>query len=236
MPSLWKRLTFSFATLLCVLSATLLLVALATERWVSGRILCGTGAELVSANCSELDKFTGHIYYGLFQGQKTRRCGLGNRSTKIYIFPTLVHTLNTGLHVMVIVFLLVAVGFTLLSLSFSIYNARKVGAMWCGDDVCVFGFIVYICLWVFGSLAVLCFLAAVRHHRLTERVSNYQENLFHFSILDERLDWSFWLGVASIATHGVVCVVVAMSRIKLPKPQNKKQSEQPTVTAEVLMY
>ncbi|XP_064813931.1 clarin-2-like [Oncorhynchus masou masou] len=84
MPSLWKRLTFSFATLLCVLSVTLLLVALATERWVSGRILCGTGAELVSANCSELDKFTGHIYYGLFQGQKTRRCGLGNRSSKIY--------------------------------------------------------------------------------------------------------------------------------------------------------
>ncbi|XP_071261135.1 clarin-2 [Salvelinus alpinus] len=234
MPSLWKRLTFSFATLLCVLSATLLLVALATERWVSGRILCGTGAELVSANCTELDKFTGHVYYGLFQGQKTRRCGLGNRSSKIHIFPSLVQTLNTGLHVMVIVFLLVAVGFTLLSLSFSIYNARKVPYQSIKGTAGLY-------IWntiagVFGSLAVLCFLAAVRHHRLTERVSNYQETLFQFSVLDERLDWSFWLGVASVATHGVVCVVVAMSRIKLPKPQSKKQSEQPTVTAEVLMY
>ncbi|CAB1327106.1 unnamed protein product [Coregonus sp. 'balchen'] len=171
------------------------------------------------------------------------------------VFPTLVQTLNTGLHVMVIVFLLVAVGFTLLSLSFSIYNARKVGlgdvvwcgVVWCGVVWCAYTLLSLILFLplpvlslssrgVFGSLAVLCFLAAVRHHRLTERVSNYQETLFHFSILDERLDWSFWLGVASVATHGVVCVVVAMSRIKLPKPQSKKQAEQPTVTAEVLMY
>lgn len=42
------------------------------------------------------------------------------------VFPKLVRTLNGGLHVMVILFLLVAVGFALVSLSFCIYNARKV--------------------------------------------------------------------------------------------------------------
>lgn len=42
------------------------------------------------------------------------------------VFPNLVKTLNGGLHMMVILFLLVAVGFALVSLSFCIYNARKV--------------------------------------------------------------------------------------------------------------
>lgn len=42
------------------------------------------------------------------------------------VFPKLVRTLNGGLHMMVILFLLVAVGFALVSLSFCIYNAHKV--------------------------------------------------------------------------------------------------------------
>ncbi|XP_034146929.1 clarin-2 [Esox lucius] len=234
MPSLWKRFSFSFGALLCVLSATLLVVALATERWVTGGILCGTGAELVNANCSEMDQFTGDISYGLFQGQKTHRCGLGMRRSKIHFFPDLVLSLNTGLHVLVIVFLLVALGFSLLSFSFCIYNARKVPYQSIKGPAGLYMWNVIAA--VFGSLAVLCFLAAVRQHRLTERVSNFRETLFRFSVLDEELDWSFWLGVASVATHGVVCVVVAMSRIKLPKPQRKKPPEQPTVTADVLMY
>lgn len=88
---------------------------------------------------------------------------------------------------------------------------------------------------VFGALAVLCFLAAVRHHSLTERVANYQENLFVLVVLDDSLDWSFWLGVGSIATHFAVCGAVAMSRIKLPKPEIKKP-EEPTISALDLLY
>ncbi|MEQ2227851.1 hypothetical protein ILYODFUR_002631, partial [Ilyodon furcidens] len=126
MPSLWKRITFSVASALCLGSVVLLVVALSTERWVIGRILCKTGVDIVNASSPELDQFIGDIYYGLFQGGKTKRCGLGNRRSKIYIFPKLVRTLNGGLHMMVILFLLVAVGFALVSLSFCIYNARKV--------------------------------------------------------------------------------------------------------------
>lgn len=70
--------------MLCVLSVVLLVVALSTERWVTGRILCKTGAEIVNASNPELDKFTGDIYYGLFQGGKAKRCGLGKRRSKIY--------------------------------------------------------------------------------------------------------------------------------------------------------
>lgn len=87
----------------------------------------------------------------------------------------------------------------------------------------------------FGGLALLCFLAAMRHHRLTERVANFRESLFVLIVLEDRLDWSFWLGVGSIATHFAVCGVVAMSRIKLPKPEIKKP-EEPTISSLDLLY
>lgn len=75
----------------------------------------------------------------------------------------------------------------------------------------------------------------MRHHRLTERVANYRENLFVLVVLDDSLDWSFWLGVASVATHFAVCGVVAMSRFKLPKPE-VKMPEEPTISALDLLY
>nr|XP_020476409.1 clarin-2 [Monopterus albus] len=233
MPSLWKRITFSVASVLCVGSVALLVVALSTERWVTGRILCKTGAEIVNASNPELDQFVGDIYYGLFEGGKSKRCGLGTRYSKIYIFPHLVLTLNGGLHVMVILFLLVAVGFALVSLSFCIYNARKVPyqSIKGHKGLYLWNFIAAF----FGALGVLCFLAAVRHHNLTERVANYEENLFVLVVLDDSLDLSFWLGVGSIVTHFAVSGVVAMSRIKLPKPEIKKP-EEPTISSLDLLY
>lgn len=198
---------------------------------------------------------------------------------------------------MVILFLFAAIGFALVSLSFSIYNARKVPYqsikghkglyLWnviagrlhplcnlpllpltsflsfytfhsqfflshlscfllqCTTFIHIQWFRVFSSPTVtyrlrlfpalFGALGVLCFLAAVRHHRLTERVANYQENLFVLVVLDDSLDWSFWLGVGSVATHFAVCGVVAMSRIKLPKPEMKKP-EEPTISALDLLY
>ncbi|CAL8331251.1 unnamed protein product [Lota lota] len=233
MPSVWKRITFSVASVLCIGSVVLLVVALSTERWATGRILCKTGVDIVNASSPELNKFIGHIYYGLFQGGKTKKCGLGDRRSKIYIFPNLVRTLNSGLHMMVILFLLVAIGFALVSLSFCIYNARKVPYQSIKGHKGLYLWNVIAAL--FGTLGVLCFLAAMRHHHLTERVANHKESFFRLTVLDDRLDWSFWLGVASIATHIAVCGVVAMSRIKLPKAQ-KKKPEQPVISALDLLY
>lgn len=169
---------------------------------------------------------------------------------------------------MVILFLLVAMAFALVSLSFCIYNARKVPYqsikghkgiyLWnciAGMPLLVsllycFQFITFIDTCksdrpadnhrlvftaFFSSLALLCFLAAMRHHRLTERVANFRENLFVLVVLEERLDWSFWLGVGSVVTHFAVCGVVAMSRIKLPKPEIKKP-EEPTIASLDLLY
>ncbi|XP_057700686.1 clarin-2 [Corythoichthys intestinalis] len=233
MPSPWKRISFSAASTLCVGSVALLLTALSTERWVSGRILCQTGVDIVNASSPEMELFTGSVHYGLFAGGKTKKCGLGTRRSKIHIFPNLVRSLNGGLHMMVILFLLAAVFFALVSLSFSIYNARKVPYQSIKGHKGLY-------LWniiaaAFGGLAALCFLAAVRRHSLTERVVNYGENLFALAVLDDALDWSFWLSVASAATHLLVCGAVAVSRVKMPKTEVKMPQE-PTISALDLLY
>lgn len=88
---------------------------------------------------------------------------------------------------------------------------------------------------LFGGLALLCFLAAMRHHSLSERVANFRENLFVLVIVEDNLDWSFWLGVGSVATHFAICAVVAMSRIKLSKPDIKKP-EEPTISSLDMLY
>ncbi|KAL2097441.1 hypothetical protein ACEWY4_006648 [Coilia grayii] len=233
MLSLWKKIVFSFGSILCITSAVVLVVALASESWLIGTIRCKTGVDLVNASATELVQFTGDIYFGLFQGGKTRKCGLGSRHSKIYIFPKLVKTLNEGLHAAVILFIFVAIGFAFVSLAFCIYNARKVPYQSIKGP---FGLYFWnFIAGVFGALASLCFLASVCHHNLTERVANYKESFFQFVVVTEDFGWSFWLCVASAGLHGANILVVAMSYIHLPKIQTTKP-EEPTATGDDLLY
>uniref|UniRef100_A0A672H035 Clarin 2 n=1 Tax=Salarias fasciatus TaxID=181472 RepID=A0A672H035_SALFA len=221
MPSLWKRITFSVASALCVGSVVL------------GRILCKTAVELVNAPTRSWTSSSG-TYYGLFQGGKTKKCGLGDRLSVSFgpsVFPKLVQTLNSGLHMMVILFLLAAVGFAVVSLSFCIYNARKVPYQSIKGHKGLY-------LWNFIAGTWKPFISwsiLVRHHSLTDRVANYRENLLSSSSL--KTVWTGLSGLAfgSIGTHFAVCGVVAMSRIKLPKPEIKKP-EEPTISALDLLY
>ncbi|MGH0135401.1 UNVERIFIED_CONTAM: hypothetical protein FKN15_016945 [Acipenser sinensis] len=224
MPGLLKKTLFSLASILSTASAVLLVVALATQKWVTGKILCKTGADLVNASDPELVKFIGDIYYGMFQGGKNRQCGLGNRHSHIYIFPHLVKKLNSALHMIIILFLFIAIAFSLVSLVFCIYNARKIPYQSIKGPAGLFG--------VFG---IISFITALKLHRLTERVANFPENVFQFVTLEEHYGFSFWLCVASAAAHGANFLIVAITGIHFPKVKTKKP-EEPTVTADDLLY
>ncbi|XP_077790536.1 clarin-2 [Podarcis muralis] len=148
------------------------------------------------------------------------------------VFPHLVKKLNTALHVAIILFLCVAFSFALVSLAFCIFNIIKVPyraikgpagiALW---NVLAGGFAV---------LGVTSFMAAVKLHNLTERIANFQENVFQFVILEEQYEDSFWLCVASATIHGVNLLLVAISAIHFPK--RKTKTEEANVAAEDIMY
>ncbi|KAK6493831.1 clarin-2-like [Huso huso] len=233
MPALLKKTLFCLASILSIASVVLLVTALVTQKWVTGKILCKTGADLVNASDPELVKFIGDIYYGMFQGGKNWQCGLGNRRSKIYIFPHLVKKLNSALHMIIIIFLFIAMAFALVSLVFCIYNARKIPYQSIKGPAGIY-------LWnfiagLFGISGIISFIAALKLHRLTERVANFPENVFQFVTLEEHYGFSFWLCVASTATHGANFLVVAITGIRFPKVKIKK-AEEPTVTADDLLY
>lgn len=82
MPSPQKRLVFSVSGLLSFLCALTAAVATGLPSWLSGTVLCRTGAELVNATGAELDKFLGELSYGLFHGVRVKQCGLGGRASR----------------------------------------------------------------------------------------------------------------------------------------------------------
>nr|XP_020766348.1 clarin-2 [Odocoileus virginianus texanus] len=126
MPGWFKKAWYGLASLLSFSSFILIIVALALPRWLSGKILCQTGVDLVNATDPELVKFIGDIYYGLFRGCKVRQCGLGGRQSQFTIFPHLVKELNTGLHVTVLLLLFLALVLALVSMGFAILNMIQV--------------------------------------------------------------------------------------------------------------
>uniref|UniRef100_A0A8D2ML07 Clarin 2 n=1 Tax=Zonotrichia albicollis TaxID=44394 RepID=A0A8D2ML07_ZONAL len=82
MPGCFKKTLFALASLISFVSFILIVVAMGIPKWMTGKILCKTGADLVNATDPELVKFIGEIYYGLFRGGKIRQCGLGGRRSK----------------------------------------------------------------------------------------------------------------------------------------------------------
>lgn len=89
MPSCSQKALFALSAVLSFASFILILVAMGSQKWMTGKILCKTGAELVNATDPELVKFMGEIYYGLFEGRKMRQCGLGSRPSRFkskYLF------------------------------------------------------------------------------------------------------------------------------------------------------
>lgn len=82
MPGCFKKTLFALASTISFASFIVIAVAMGTQRWMTGKMLCKTGADLVNATDPELVKFMGEIYYGLFRGGKIRQCGLGGRRSK----------------------------------------------------------------------------------------------------------------------------------------------------------
>ncbi|XP_058578996.1 clarin-2 [Neofelis nebulosa] len=232
MPGWFKKAWYGLASLLSFSSFILIIVALAVPHWLSGKILCQTGVDLVNATDPELIKFIGDIYYGLFRGCKVRQCGLGGRQSQFTIFPHLVKELNAGLHVTILLLLFLALALALVSMGFAILNMIQVPYRAVNGPG-------GICLWnvLAGgvvTLAIASFMASVKFHDLTEHIANFQEKLFRFVVVEEQYEESFWICVASASAHAANLVVVAISQI--PLPEIKTKIEEATVTAEDILY
>ncbi|ELW46981.1 clarin-2 [Tupaia chinensis] len=232
MPGWFRKASFGLASLLSAGAFVLLLAALAAPRWLHGKILCQTGAELVNATGPELATFIGDISYGLFRGSKVRQCGLGGRQSQFTVFPHLLRELDAGLHLATLLLLVLASALALVSLGFAVLNTAQVPAraMHGPGGVCLWNVLAGGAV----ALGIASFMAAVKFHDLTERIANFQEKLFRFVVVEEQYEESFWICVASAVALATNLLVVALSQV--PLPEIKTKVEEATVTAEDILY
>ncbi|XP_020375154.1 clarin-1 [Rhincodon typus] len=225
MPSLQKKVTLCGAGLLSVASALTAALALNTQAWVEATVLCQTGAQLVNASGSELEKFIGRISYGLFHGRRLRECGLGGRSLQITFFPTLLDAIPAGLHVAVILFSAVVIVFALVAAGFFMFNAfgRPYETLHGPNGLYLWNTIACSC----GFMVMILFTSEVKIHRLSEKISNYKESNFVFKTQTEVFGYSFWLLFVCTATHFVNILLIRLAGIQFPffKSKNADSSD-----------
>ncbi|XP_038549483.1 clarin-1 [Micropterus salmoides] len=220
MPSRQKQILFSVSGLFGLSCALTAAVATGLPFWVSGTVLCRTGAELVNATGAELDKFLGDLSYGLFQGVRVKQCGLGGRPSRFSFFPDLLSAIPAGLHIAVIFFCGVVILFSSVATGFFFFNAfgRPYETLQGPMGLYLWTFICCLC----SCLVMILFASEVKLHHLSSRISNFNEVNFVFQTYSERYDRSFWLFFLVFLLHGLNVLLIRLAGIQFPFQETKE--------------
>ncbi|KAI5099041.1 clarin-1, partial [Silurus meridionalis] len=255
MPSTQKKVLFSLAGTLSFACALIVAAAMGGRNWVKATVLCKTGAQLVNATGSELDKFIGQLNYGLFHGQRLKQCGLGGRpfsfsckekcyvkcflyyTNFIYIvlslvFPDLVDAIPASLHVSVIIFCAVLILFSSVCAAFFMYNAfgNPYETLHGPLGLYLWNLISCVC----SCLILILYASEVKLHHLSEKIANYKEGTFVYKTQSEVFDRTFWLIFLVFLVHGINILLIRLAGIQFPF-QEAKESDASTGAAD-LMY
>ncbi|XP_017552271.1 clarin-1 [Pygocentrus nattereri] len=232
MPSRQKKVVFSVGGVLSFTAVLLVAAAMGTRWWVNANVLCQTGAQLVNATGSELDKFMGTVSYGLFHGQRLKQCGLGGRPLSFSFFPDLVDVIPASLHVSVIFFCAVLILFTSICCAFFMYNAFGNPYETLHGPLGLYLWNMISCLC--SCLVLILYAAEVKLHRLSESIANYKEGSFVYKTRSEKFDRSFWLIFLVFLVHCLNILLIRLAGVQFPF-QGAKESDATTGAAD-LMY
>ncbi|XP_041668921.1 clarin-1 [Cheilinus undulatus] len=233
MPSRQKQLLFSLCGVLAFSCALMAAVASGLPFWLSGTVLCRTGADLVNATGAELEKFLGRLGYGLFTGERVKTCGLGIRPSRLTFFPDLLSAIPAGLHVTIIVFCGVVILFSSVATGFFFFNAF-------GRPYETLQGPMGLYLWTFINCVVSClvmilFAVEVKLHSLSERIVNFNEVNFVFETFSESYDRCFWVFFLVFLLHAANLLLTRLTGVNFPF-QDTKEAELGGGGAADLMY
>ncbi|KAG2462218.1 CLRN1 protein, partial [Polypterus senegalus] len=231
MPSRQKQVIFCAGGVLSFASALCIAAAIGTQSWVTGTILCTTGAQLVNATGPDLEKFVGEINYGLFRGQRDKQCGLGKRLAQFSFFPDLMGAIPASLHVTVILFSVAMIVFSLVATGFFMFNAfgKPYETLHGPLGLYLWNFISCSC----GCLVMILFASEVKINHLSEKIANNNENGFLYKTHSEKYDKSFWIIVFCFFASLLNILLIRVAGIQFPF-QEAKASEARTGAADLL--
>ncbi|KAM9830710.1 clarin-1 [Syngnathus typhle] len=228
----YKRLLLSFGGALAACCALATAVSAGLPSWVDGSVLCRTGAELVNATGSELNKFVGRLAYGLFHGERVKTCGLGGRTSRFSIFSELLDAIPAGLHVTIIIFCGALIVFSSVSSGFFFFNAfgRPYETLHGPLGLYLWTSICCAC----SFLVVVLFASEVRIERLSERIANFKEVTFVFQTHGESFDICFWILLLVFFLHAFNALMIPLAGMNFPMLRRKDLD--PSGGAADLMY
>ncbi|KAM4772061.1 clarin-1 [Rhinophrynus dorsalis] len=219
MPKLQQKIIFCLAGVLSFSCALGIAAALGTQLWIKGTILCKTGAMLVNATGEELEKFIGHIQYGLFYGERVKQCGLGGRPTKFSFFPDLLNVIPASMHVSVVIFCTALIVLALVGTGFFMFNAfgKPYETLHGPIGLYLWSFISCSC----GCLVLILFSSEVKMHSLSEKIANYKEGGFIFKTQSERFQDSFWIVLVCTLVHVFNILLIRLAGFDFPFSKSK---------------
>lgn len=220
MPSRQKKILFSIAGVLSFGCVLLGAAAVGTPLWVSGTVLCQTGAQLVNASGHELDLFVGKVNYGLFRGQRRKQCGLGGRDFRFSFFPDLVDVIPASLHVTVIIFCGALILFSGVATGFFMFNAFGSPYETLHGPLGLYLWTVVGCFC--SCMVMILYASEVKLHRLTDRIANFNEATHKFRTYTEWYDYSFWIIFFTFLLHGLNVLLIRMAGFQFPFQEDKE--------------
>ncbi|XP_072547252.1 clarin-1 isoform X2 [Salminus brasiliensis] len=210
MPSRQKKVVFSFGGALSFAAVLLVAAAMGTRCWVKASVLCQTGAQLVNATGSELDKFMGTVSYGLFHGQRLKQCGLGGRPLSFSLL----------------------ILFSSICCAFFMFNSFGNPYETLHGPLGLYLWNMISCLC--SCMVLILYAAEVKLHRLSETIANYKEGSFVYKTRSEKFDRSFWLIFLVFLVHCLNILLIRLAGVQFPF-QGAKESDTTTGAAD-LMY
>nr|XP_033813508.1 clarin-1 [Geotrypetes seraphini] len=231
MPNQQKKVIFCMAGVLSFACALGVTAAIGTQQWLSGTILCKTGALLVNATEEELQKFIGKVQFGLFHGQWVRQCGLGSRPFRFSFFPDLLNIIPASIHISVLLFSAALAVFALVETGFFMFNAfgNPYEALHGPLGLYLWSFISCSC----GCLVLILFSAEVKIHHLSEKITNYKEGGFMFQTHSEQFGKSFWIIFACTLVRLLNIFLIRLAGFQFPFSKSKDSETSGTID---LMY
>ncbi|GAB1600513.1 clarin-2-like isoform X1 [Argonauta hians] len=219
-----KRPYVGFTLLLVSVGVFLLMMALGTDYWVSvqPKLLI---EEVISSNTR---RYGGYIHYGLFRGAMLLNYGLGDRVSDILVSRDIkdLNLMDYGLWITVVVLHLMAIVWAVLAAGFTLYNlfGKPIETI-----TGPFGLYVWNgCAAIFTLLSIVLFLILFKTSIYDKNIFNEKEiNHGWRSVGLSKPDWSFYINVGALGCFILNILLLKLSDVRPCVPSYSSRTEKP---------
>ncbi|XP_052825960.1 clarin-2 isoform X1 [Octopus bimaculoides] len=217
-----KRPFVGFTLLFITVGTVTLMMSLATDYWVCvhPKLLIGEN------NATDTRRYRGSIHYGLFRGGIMLNYGLGDRLSKIIVSQNIkdMNLMDYGMWITVVILHLLAIVWAVVAAGFTLFNlfGKPIETI-----TGPFGLYVWNgCAASFTLLSIVIFL-------ILFKTSIYDENIFQQAEIDSgwrsvglsHPSWSFYINLGALGCFLLNILLLKISDVRPCRPKPSKEEK-----------